>query len=166
MENIKFEIYNLNMKPILVVLLLILAACSSTNVTVSPSLNPAGKIIYIEPFKLVQQQRKMVANADSVCRCTAQAIERAMIPFLQQKGFTVITANDSIKPPPVNADFVLTGSGTVHVIGSSTFVESLSLEVKDQPMNGTLAVASFKGVSIRAERAGEKIGGALIMKMK
>jgi hypothetical protein len=155
------------MRSFLAALSLFFFSCSSTNVTVSPALKPQGKVIYIQPIKLTQQQRKS-GNTDSICTCTAQAIERAIIPYLQQKGFTVITSSgDSLKSAvPTNADYVLVGSGTVHVFGSSTFVESLSLEIKDKPMNGSLAVAGFTGVSIRANRAGERIGKALIKKIE
>jgi hypothetical protein len=155
------------MKFIAVVLLIVLASCSSTKVTVSPALQPAGKTIYIKPFHLSQQQRKSGGNNDSICTCTAEAIERTIMPFLQQKGFTIIMGSrDSMNSIPATANYILEGSGAVHLVGSSTFVESLSLEIKDNPPNGTLAVASFKGVSVRAERAGGKIGKALTKQMK
>jgi hypothetical protein len=147
---------------------IVFCSCSSTNVSVSPALTTTGKSILIQAFTLKQTNKNPGRNTDSVCTCTGQAIEKAIIPYLQQKGFSVYTLTspaDSLKLP-ANIDYVLVGSGSVHMVGSSTFVQGFSVELKNKGDNGTLAAASFTGVSIRAPRAGDKIGKALAAKMK
>jgi hypothetical protein len=155
--------------PYIALLIIIASGCSSVNTAVSPSFQSAGKKILIRDFLLTQQKKRSKQNTDSIYISTGQAIARSIIPYLQQKGFIVYTStpvdSSSNTSLPGDIDYTLVGSGSVNVVGSSTFVEQFSLELKNNQTQQTLAVANFSGVSIRAQRAGEKLGKAIIKKM-
>ncbi|HEV8080829.1 MAG TPA: hypothetical protein VGP43_08960 [Chitinophagaceae bacterium] len=63
-------------------------------------------------------------------------------------------------------DYILTGIGEVHIIGTSTFMEQLTIQLQDMNSGEIAASASFSGTSTRPVKAAGKIGEQLIKKMK
>ena len=113
------------MKKLPTLLLIILTACSSTNVSVSNNFSAKTKKIAIGFIKL-SAQTKSNHNTDTVCICTAQTTQNALIPYLQQAGFTVINlpiTNFTDKKEIIRIadsaklDYILTGVGIVDIVG-------------------------------------------------
>lgn len=151
-------------------------SCSSTNTYVSPSLTSKGKKIGIGSFKIALQKKGNKYGSDSVCNCIAESIETALTPYLNTSGFNVfnpgpgkIYSTSLIKTastPDVEVDYVIKGTGLVDKVGSSYFVNQLSIELQDVKNGEVLISASFTGVSIRPIKAAQKIGKSLMKKIK
>lgn len=163
------------MKNIIFFLLIIIAGCSSTNVSVKNDLKPAGKKIGIGGIKLSPERSK--GNTDTVCICSAESTEQALIPYLQQAGFKVVDLpiNDRGNKREImrvadsaKVDYILTGVGVVHIIGKSktVFMDQLTIQLQDMHSGEIVTSASFSGTSTRPVKAAEKIGEELIKKMK
>jgi hypothetical protein len=159
----------------LILLIIFITGCSSSKVSVKNSLQAKGKKIGIGPIKITAQKKSNKQNTDTVCICTAQSTEKAFIPYLQQAGFSVIdlpindrTNNREIMRVADSAkvDYILTGLGVVHIIGTSTFMEQLTIQLQDMYSGEIAASASFSGSSTRPVKAAGKIGEQLIKKMK
>lgn len=150
------------------------ASCSSTNVSVTDTLKPDGKKVGIATLEIVERKKGNNFKSDSVCTCIAQSINHALIPYLQQAGFTVFNLNANERTPDslitlissLNLDYTVTGTGIVHSLGKSTFVDQLSVQLQSLKTGEVIASASFSGTSIRPARAAQKIGEGLVKKIK
>jgi hypothetical protein len=157
------------------ILIIFLYSCSSTNVSVKNNLPVSGKKIGIGGIKLSADRARV--NTDTVCICTAQSTEQALIPYLQQAGFNVIKLpinergnNREIMriADSAKVDYILTGIGLVHIIGKKkdTFMEQLTIQVQDMHTGEIVSSASFSGTSVRPVKAAGKIGEQLVKKMQ
>ncbi len=63
-------------------------------------------------------------------------------------------------------DYILTGLGVVHIVGTSTFMEQLTIQLQDMNSGEIAASASFSGTSTRPVKAAAKIGEQLVKKLK
>ncbi len=153
-----------------IAILLLISACSTTNSFVSEKAEVKNKALGIAYFNITASKNKK--SNDSVCTCIAQAIKTTLIPYLSKAGFKVYhlgedTVADSLpKASYADVDYVLNGSGIVDRVGSSSFMEQLSLEIRDVRTKETIASASFKGVSTGAAKAANKLGNSLLAKIK
>ena len=162
-------------KLFLLFLVIFACSCSSTKVSVKNNLPAKGKKIGIGGITLSAERRK--SNTDTVCICTAQSTEQALIPYLQQVGFTVIKlpVNDRRNSREImriadsaKVDYILTGIGRVSIIGKrkDTFMEQLTIQLQEMNTGEIVSSASFSGTSIRPVKAAGKIGEELVKKMK
>ncbi len=156
--------------------IIFISSCSSTNVSVNNTLHSKGKSVGIGGIK-ISAQKKTKPNTDTVCICTAQSTEQALIPYLQKAGFTVINLaiNDRTNSREImriadsaKVDYILTGIGLVDIVGKTktAFMEQLTIQIQDMKTGEIAASASFSGVSIRPVKAAAKIGEQLIKKLK
>lgn len=163
------------MQNIYLLFIIFLHACSSTNVSIKNTLQPNGKKIGVGGIKLTPERSK--GNTDTVCICTAQSTEQALIPYLQQAGFNVIKLpinergnNKEIMriADSAKVDYILTGIGVVDIVGKSktAFMEQLTIQLQDMHTGEIVTSASFSGMATRPVKAAGKIGEQLVKKIK
>jgi hypothetical protein len=142
---------------VLFFLVIFIYSCSSTNEAVK-NLEPKGKKVGIGVIKLSAPQ-KSKRNTDTVCICTRQSTGKALIPYLQQAGFSVIglPINDRANSTEIRRiadsakiDYILSGVGVVHIIGKrkDTFMEQLIIQVRDVATGEIVISSSFSATSI------------------
>jgi hypothetical protein len=150
----------------------IFTSCSSA-VSVQNNATANGKKIGIGNFN-IQAIKKKGAKTDTVCACVAQTIQKTLLPYLQQAGFTVISLPLTSKTTPLETlhiadslqvDYIMTAVGLVDIQNSYSFVRELSVKVMNQA-GETAMSGSFSGVATGAETAAGKIGKQLVKKLK
>jgi hypothetical protein len=152
----------------------LITSCSSTNVSVSKAFNATSKRIGIAAFKIMQQQKGNKFKSDSVCTCIAESISQTLTPYLQKAGFTIFNLDveknsaDSVmkRASSLNLGYTLQAAGVVHTYGKATFIDHLAVQIQDFKTGEVTASAAFSGTSIRPVTAAEKIGTALLGKMR
>lgn len=150
----------------LLVILVIFAGCSSSNLAVQDVPIPKGKTIGLGYFNMHQQKKKK-QNTDSVCYCIGKTIQTALIPYLQKAHFKVIDlplpekATDfraALIADSMHVDYLLTADGLVSFVGQSTFVEALSFKAVNLRSGAIAFSGTFSGTSTRPIKAASKIG--------
>jgi hypothetical protein len=63
-------------------------------------------------------------------------------------------------------DYILTGIGIVDIVGKSTFMDQLTIQIQDMHSGEIVRSASFTGTSTRPVKAAGKIGEQLVKKME
>ena len=158
----------------LLLLVTILAGCSSSNIAVQETPIPQGKTIGLGYFNM-QLEKKKKHNTDSVCYCIGKTIQTALIPYLQKAHFKVIDlpipekATDfqaAMVADSMHVDYLLTAVGLVNLVGNSSFVEALSLKAVELKSGEVAFSGAFSGTSIRPVKAAGKIGQEIVAKIK
>ena len=162
----------------IIVLLLIgffIAGCSSTKVAIQNAIELKGKRIGIGAIDITAAKKSKHHSADTVCACTQQSTQQALMPYLQEAGFKVVnlSAQSSLDFPQsmraadsLHLDYVLTGVGLVDIVGSSTFMQQLTVKVLSVNTREIVLSGSFSGTSIRPVKAAGKLGEQIVKKMR
>ena len=158
----------------LILLIWFFTSCSSTHVTVQKPESFKNKRIAVANIEITAIRKSNKKSTDTVCACTGQSIQQAFLPHLQQAGFTVINLpinqqTDILQAvkmaDSLNIDYVLAGAGQVNIVGTSTFVEQLSVKIIETKTAEIIMSGSFTGTSIRAVKAANKIGEEMVKKI-
>jgi hypothetical protein len=162
----------------IIVLLLIgffIAGCSSTKVAIQNAIELKGKRIGIGAIDITAAKKSKRHSTDTVCACTQQSTQQALMPYLQEAGFKVVnlSARSSLDFPQsmraadsLHLDYVLTGVGLVDIVGSSTFMQQLTIKVVSVNTREIVLSGSFSGTSIRPVKAAGKLGEQIAKKMR
>ncbi len=174
----KFENTFSKLKKLLFIFyVIIFLGCSSTNISVKNNFQASGKKIGIGGIKITAQKKANKSGIDTVCICTAQSTEQALISYLQQAGFRVIDLpiNDRDNKKEImriadsaKVDYILTGIGVVDIYGKSktTFMQQLTIQIQEMQTGEIITSASFTGTSVHPVKAAAKIGEQLVKKIK
>jgi hypothetical protein len=162
----------------IIVLLLIaffVAGCSSTKVAIPNANELKGKRIGIGAIDITAAKKSKHHSTDTVCACTQQSTQQALMPYLQEAGFKVLnlSAQSSLDfsqsmraADSLHLDYVLTGVGLVDIVGSSTFMQQLTVKVLSVNTREIVLSGSFTGTSIRPVKAAGKLGEQIAKKMR
>lgn len=150
-----------------------LVACSSSKVTVQQKIVTVNKRIAIGNID-IQSLQKSTARRDTLCACIPKQIKQLFIPYLQQAGFIVIDLpadkNESQsrfieKADSLHLDYILSGTGLVNTVGSSVFVEQMTVKIADLKTGEIAVSSSFSGVSTRPKKAVDNIGKKMLAQL-
>ena len=159
---------------LLLLLIWFITSCSTTNVTVQKPSAFKNKKIAVANIEVTAVKKSNRKSTDTVCACTAQSIQQAFLPHLQQAGFTVINipinqSTDILEAVKIaeslQVDYVLAGAGQVDIVGKSTFMEQLTVKIMSTKTGEVLMSGSFTGTSIRPVNAANKIGEEMVKKI-
>lgn len=152
---------------------LLLTSCSSS-VAVQNNTTVKGKKIGIGKFTMLPENKKNKPSTDTVCVCVGQRIGNALIPYLQEAGFTVVMLplpdktnhfQTMMVADSMHVDYILSGAGTVSIQGNNTYVHELTAKAITESGEVILS-GSFSGAGVGAVKAAGRIGKKWVQKMK
>ena len=150
---------------------LMLVSCSTT-VIISDRQKLFGKKIAIVEVSL-NAYNNTSTPVDTLCDCMGSTIAEHMNPFFMEAGMTVVDlpvsrrslSRDRVRQmvDSLGLDFILVGTGTVHVMGKrpgkqSFFMRNLSMKLIGGKNMELVATGEFFGGGVYPEGAVKRIG--------
>jgi hypothetical protein len=154
----------------IIFVLAIVSGCSTQAYQSSPNLF-AGKRIAWGVIDITREKKGQKINNDTVCVCISQTVAETLYPYFQKAGAEIVKipneqrtdemriykAADSLK-----VDYLISGTGQIHVYGSSDFMQQLNINLESVKKNVVVWTGSFSGPSVTPAGAANRIGKKIV----
>jgi hypothetical protein len=154
----------------IVFLLVLLCGCSTQAYQSNPNLF-AGKRIAWGVIDITREKKGQKINNDTVCVCISQTVAETLYPYFQKAGAEIVKIPNEQRTDEMRiykvadslkVDYLISGTGQIHVYGSSDFMQQLNINLESVKKNVVVWTGSFSGPSVTPAGAANRIGKKIV----